>query len=231
MKFKKTAIALVLAAFAFSLAAPMTDTTVFAAKGGARISAPKAAPSTSKASPSTGATKASSPNTKEYAPSKSAKSYSNEAPSAKTGANAAAAQTQSGSRWGSALRNIGLFAGGMDRLGLKGSATQVRQIFTPPQRGQGILIRQDSARKSVDELMHFFNPAPVMKLVEVIKGLATSEETTASVKALAEKLGKTPVEVNDAPGFVGNRIVIPMERSGWASLRMRKSAAVRIFSM
>ena len=58
--------------------------------------------------------------------------------------------------------------------------------------------------------MHFFNPAPVMKLVEVIKGLATSEETTASVKALAEKLGKTPVEVNDAPGFVGNRIVIPM---------------------
>ena len=58
--------------------------------------------------------------------------------------------------------------------------------------------------------MHFFNPATVMKLVEVIKGLATSEETTASVKALAEKLGKTPVEVNDAPGFVGNRIVIPM---------------------
>ena len=58
--------------------------------------------------------------------------------------------------------------------------------------------------------IHFFNPAPVMKLVEVIKGLATSEETTASVKALAEKLGKTPVEVNDAPGFVGNRIVIPM---------------------
>ena len=58
--------------------------------------------------------------------------------------------------------------------------------------------------------MHFFNPAPVMKLVEVIKGLATSEETTASVKALAEKLGKTPVEVNDAPGFVGTRIVIPM---------------------
>ncbi len=58
--------------------------------------------------------------------------------------------------------------------------------------------------------MHFFNPAPVMKLVEVIKGIATSEETTASVKALAEKLGKTPVEVNDAPGFVGNRIVIPM---------------------
>ena len=58
--------------------------------------------------------------------------------------------------------------------------------------------------------MHFFNPAPVMKLVEVIKGIGTSEETFAAVKALAEKLGKSPVKVNDAPGFVGNRIVIPM---------------------
>ena len=66
--------------------------------------------------------------------------------------------------------------------------------------------------------MHFFNPAPVMKLVEVIKGLATSEETTASVKALAEKLGKTPVEVNDAPGFVGNRIVIPMINEAFFTL-------------
>lgn len=58
--------------------------------------------------------------------------------------------------------------------------------------------------------MHFFNPAPVMKLVEVIKGLATSEETFAEIKALAEKLGKSPVEVNDFPGFVGNRIMMPM---------------------
>lgn len=58
--------------------------------------------------------------------------------------------------------------------------------------------------------MHFFNPAPVMKLVEVINGLATSEETFANVKALAEKLGKTPVKVSDFPGFVGNRVVIPM---------------------
>jgi len=49
--------------------------------------------------------------------------------------------------------------------------------------------------------MHFFNPVPVMKLVEVIRGLATSNETFATVKALAEKLEKTPVEVNDAPGF------------------------------
>ena len=58
--------------------------------------------------------------------------------------------------------------------------------------------------------MHFFNPAPVMKLVEVIKGLATSEETFKTIKALAEALGKNPVEVSDAPGFVGNRIMIPM---------------------
>ncbi|SDF49410.1 3-hydroxybutyryl-CoA dehydrogenase [Sporolituus thermophilus] len=58
--------------------------------------------------------------------------------------------------------------------------------------------------------MHFFNPAPVMKLVEVINGLATSEETFAAVKALAERLGKTPVKVSDFPGFVGNRIMMPM---------------------
>ncbi len=58
--------------------------------------------------------------------------------------------------------------------------------------------------------MHFFNPAPIMKLVEVTKGLATSEETFSAIKALAEKVGKNPVRVNDAPGFVGNRIMIPM---------------------
>jgi 3-hydroxybutyryl-CoA dehydrogenase len=58
--------------------------------------------------------------------------------------------------------------------------------------------------------MHFFNPVPVMKLVEVIRGLATSDETYATVKSLAEKLGKTPVEVNDAPGFVSNRVLMPL---------------------
>ncbi len=58
--------------------------------------------------------------------------------------------------------------------------------------------------------MHFFNPVPVMKLVEVIRGIATSDETYAAVKACAERLGKTPVEVNDAPGFVSNRILLPM---------------------
>ena len=58
--------------------------------------------------------------------------------------------------------------------------------------------------------MHFFNPVPVMKLVEVIRGLATSDETFASVRDLAMKLDKTPVEVNDAPGFVSNRVLMPL---------------------
>ncbi|MBU8569022.1 3-hydroxybutyryl-CoA dehydrogenase [Bacillus subtilis] len=58
--------------------------------------------------------------------------------------------------------------------------------------------------------MHFMNPVPVMKLVEVIRGLATSEETALDVMALAEKMGKTPVEVNDFPGFVSNRVLLPM---------------------
>ena len=58
--------------------------------------------------------------------------------------------------------------------------------------------------------MHFMNPVPVMQLVEVIRGLATSDATTATVVALAKQLGKTPVEVNDYPGFVANRILMPM---------------------
>ena len=58
--------------------------------------------------------------------------------------------------------------------------------------------------------MHFFNPVPMMKLVEVIRGIATSGETYATTKALAEKLEKTPVEVNDAPGFVSNRVLMPL---------------------
>ena len=58
--------------------------------------------------------------------------------------------------------------------------------------------------------MHFMNPVPVMKLVEVIRGLSTSDEVTAAVKALTEKLDKVPVEVNDYPGFVSNRVLLPM---------------------
>src|SRR5437762_5077806 len=58
--------------------------------------------------------------------------------------------------------------------------------------------------------MHFMNPVPVMKLVEIIRGLATSDETTKRVTDIALKLEKTPVEVNDFPGFVSNRVLMPM---------------------
>jgi len=58
--------------------------------------------------------------------------------------------------------------------------------------------------------MHFMNPVPVMQLVEIIKGLQTSQETFNTVKSLTEKMGKTPVEANDFPGFIANRILMPM---------------------
>ena len=58
--------------------------------------------------------------------------------------------------------------------------------------------------------MHFMNPVPVMKLVEIIRGIDTSEETFSTTQSLATAMGKTPVEVNDFPGFISNRILIPM---------------------
>ncbi|MCH4167512.1 MAG: 3-hydroxybutyryl-CoA dehydrogenase [Megasphaera sp.] len=69
-----------------------------------------------------------------------------------------------------------------------------------------------AATKRPDQVigMHFFNPAPVMKLIEVINGIATSEETYEKVAECSKELGKTPVKVADFPGFAGNRIVIPM---------------------
>lgn len=76
-----------------------------------------------------------------------------------------------------------------------------------------ISITEIAAHTSRPELvigMHFMNPVPVMQLVEVIRGLASSDETTQRVLSLAETLGKTPVEVNDYPGFVANRILMPM---------------------
>jgi 3-hydroxybutyryl-CoA dehydrogenase len=76
-----------------------------------------------------------------------------------------------------------------------------------------ISITEIAARTKRPELvigMHFMNPVPVMQLVEVIRGLATSDETTQRVVALSTALGKTPVEVNDYPGFVANRILMPM---------------------
>lgn len=58
--------------------------------------------------------------------------------------------------------------------------------------------------------MHFMNPVPIMNLIEVIRGLRTSDETAKLIKEISEKMGKTPVEVNDGPGFVSNRVLIPM---------------------
>jgi 3-hydroxybutyryl-CoA dehydrogenase len=69
-----------------------------------------------------------------------------------------------------------------------------------------------SATKRPDRFigMHFMNPVPVMKLVEIIRGIATSDETYAEIKALAEQMGKTTAVVNDFPGFISNRVLLPM---------------------
>jgi 3-hydroxybutyryl-CoA dehydrogenase len=69
-----------------------------------------------------------------------------------------------------------------------------------------------AATKRPDKVigMHFMNPVPVMTLVEVIRGIATSDETWQRVETLAKKMGKTPIEVNDYPGFISNRVLMPM---------------------
>jgi 3-hydroxybutyryl-CoA dehydrogenase len=74
------------------------------------------------------------------------------------------------------------------------------------------ITRLASATKRPDKFigMHFMNPVPMMKLVEIIRGVATTDETTALIVELARKLGKTPVEANDYPGFIANRILLPM---------------------
>jgi 3-hydroxybutyryl-CoA dehydrogenase len=87
---------------------------------------------------------------------------------------------------------------------------------------EGTIIATNTSSLSITEIgaatnrpdkiigMHFFNPVPMMKLVEIIKGLATSDETRDTILELTKTLGKTPVEVDEAPGFVVNRILIPM---------------------
>ncbi|HXI19860.1 MAG TPA: 3-hydroxyacyl-CoA dehydrogenase NAD-binding domain-containing protein, partial [Gemmatimonadales bacterium] len=86
----------------------------------------------------------------------------------------------------------------------------------------GVILATNTSSISITEIaartgraervigMHFMNPVPVMQLVEVIRGQATSDATTAEVMRLATDLGKTPVEVNDYPGFVSNRVLMPM---------------------
>jgi 3-hydroxybutyryl-CoA dehydrogenase len=88
--------------------------------------------------------------------------------------------------------------------------------------GPGVILASNTSSISITDLaahtsrpdrfigMHFMNPVPVMKLVEVIRGLATSDTTFQRTMALSEKLGKTPVAVQDAPGFVANRVLMPM---------------------
>jgi len=88
--------------------------------------------------------------------------------------------------------------------------------------GPGVILASNTSSISITELaaqtsradrfigMHFMNPVPIMTLVEVIRGLATSDATFATTMSLCEKLGKTPVAVNDAPGFVSNRVLMPM---------------------
>ena len=74
------------------------------------------------------------------------------------------------------------------------------------------LTRLAAATQRPDKVvgMHFFNPVPLMRLVEIIRGLATSEETAATVTEVARKMGKEPVEAKDSPGFISNRILCPM---------------------
>jgi len=88
--------------------------------------------------------------------------------------------------------------------------------------GQGAILASNTSSISITKLgavtkrpekvigMHFMNPVPIMELVEVIRGQATSDETTRTVVGLTRELGKTPVEVNDYPGFVSNRVLMPM---------------------
>ena len=99
-----------------------------------------------------------------------------------------------------------------------------RQIFQSLDQAcrPGVVLASNTSSISITEIasltarapdvvgMHFFNPVPVMKLVEVIRGQATSDATFGTVTELARRLGKTPVEVHDYPGFVSNRVLMPM---------------------
>jgi 3-hydroxybutyryl-CoA dehydrogenase len=76
--------------------------------------------------------------------------------------------------------------------------------------------------------MHFMNPVPLMRLVEVIRGLGTSDETTRAVVELCKSLGKEPVEANDSPGFISNRILCPMINEAVFTLQENVGSAAAI---
>jgi 3-hydroxybutyryl-CoA dehydrogenase len=98
----------------------------------------------------------------------------------------------------SIFRDLDTFAPASAILASNTSSISITQIAAVTKRGDKVIG------------MHFMNPVPVMKLVEVIRGYGTSNETTQLIMSLSEKLNKTPVEVNDYPGFVANRILMPM---------------------
>jgi 3-hydroxybutyryl-CoA dehydrogenase len=83
------------------------------------------------------------------------------------------------------------------------------------------ITRLAAATKRPDRVigMHFMNPVPVMSLVEIIRGMATSDETAQTIDALARRLGKTPIVCNDSPGFVSNRVLMPMINEAVETLR------------
>ncbi len=99
-----------------------------------------------------------------------------------------------------------------------------REVFTKLDSvcAEGTILASNTSSISITKLaavtkrpdrfigMHFMNPVPVMKLVEIIRGLATSDATTETITELSGKLGKVPVEVNDYPGFISNRVLMPM---------------------
>jgi 3-hydroxybutyryl-CoA dehydrogenase len=99
---------------------------------------------------------------------------------------------------GEIFRTIGIHSRSEAILASNTSSISITRIAAQTQRPENVIG------------MHFFNPVPVMKLVEVIRGLETSDDTFNTIEALAEKLGKTPVEVQDYPGFVSNRVLMPM---------------------
>ncbi|MDI3256660.1 MAG: 3-hydroxybutyryl-CoA dehydrogenase [Kyrpidia sp.] len=105
-----------------------------------------------------------------------------------------------------------------ENLAVKKSIFESLDRLCPP----GAILASNTSSLPITELaaatkrpeqvigMHFMNPVPVMKLVEVIRGLATRDDVFAAVRDLAERMGKVPVEVNDYPGFVANRVLLPM---------------------
>jgi 3-hydroxybutyryl-CoA dehydrogenase len=106
----------------------------------------------------------------------------------------------------------------IENLETKSKVFQAADAITRP----GVILASNTSSISITKIasktkrpdkvvgMHFMNPVPVMTLVEIVRGLSTSDETYQSTKLLAESLGKTPVEVNDFPGFVSNRVLMPM---------------------